>query len=180
MVQSRRVVNAVSLSRIGFAFTFVLCFQPSLLLFRVALAMCVLALASDVGDGYLARRLHVASVQGRLWDSLGDKAFYVAVIVAFNAHGFLSPLVSWALIVREIALYITRILFIDKLTMIERIRPLTNWHGYSMYLTIGLGLFRMSAEINGRPIDLDSWMQGSAYVALVCGVASVFHFLKLK
>ena len=53
-------------------------------------------------------------------------SFYAAIIVAFNAHGFLEPLVIWGLIVREVALYITRILHVDKLPEIERIRPSTN------------------------------------------------------
>lgn len=138
-MSARSVVNAFSLSRIGLALLFVVCFQRIAGLWYVAIIVCALALATDVCDGYLARRLGVASIQGRLWDSLGDKCFYAAVIIAFNAQGFLGPLVSWALFARELALYITRILFIEKLPEIEKIRPWTNWHGYFMYLVIGLG-----------------------------------------
>src|SRR2546423_15423205 len=115
MVNPRSFVNSLSLSRIGFALFFVVCFQRRAGLLYVSVAACAVALATDVLDGYFARRLQVASIHGRLWDSLGDKAFYAAIIIAFNAHGFLGPLVSWALIVREVALYITRLLFIEKL-----------------------------------------------------------------
>lgn len=140
----------------------------------------MIALATDVLDGYFARRLQVASIHGRLWDSLGDKSFYVAIIIAFNTQGFLGPLVSWALIVREVALYITRILFIEKLPKIEQIRPWTNWHGYFMYLIIVFGLLRMYADIHGLSFQVHPYMQVSAYAALVFGIASIVHYLKLQ
>jgi|GEM_PF-1124969 len=179
-ITPRSIVNALSLSRIGLALLFVICFQRNAGLLYVSIALWLVALATDILDGYFARRLQVASIHGRLWDSLGDKAFYAAIIIAFNAQGFLGPLVSWALIVREIALYITRILYIEKLPKIERIRPSTNWHGYFMYLTIVLGLSRMYADIHGLSLSIHPYMQASAYAALACGVASIIHFLKLR
>jgi phosphatidylglycerophosphate synthase len=179
MIAPRKLVNSLSLSRIGLALLFVVCFQRSAGLLYVSVLLCVVALATDVLDGFFARRLGVASINGRLWDSLGDKSFYAAIIVAFNGQGFLGALVSWALIAREIALYITRILFIEKLPEIERIRPWTNWHGYFMYLTIVLGLLRMYAEIYGLSFPIHPYMQASAYAALVFGIASIFAFLKL-
>lgn len=159
---------------------FVLCFQRNATLLYVSIGACVAALITDVLDGYLARRLGVATIHGRLWDSLGDKAFYVAVIIAFNAHGFLGVLVSWALLVREITLYITRVLFIEKLPKIEAIRPWTNWHGYFMYLIIVLGLSRMYADVHGRTFAVHGYMQVAAYLALSFGIASIVHFLKLR
>jgi CDP-diacylglycerol--glycerol-3-phosphate 3-phosphatidyltransferase len=161
------------------AFVFVLCFQRQPALFYVAVSACVVALVTDLLDGYSARRLQVASIHGRLWDSLGDKAFYAAIIVAFNAQAYLGPLVSWALIVREVTLYITRVLFIEKLPHIERIRPWTNWHGYFMYITIILGLARMYAEIHGFHFGIHPFMQISAYAALAFGLGSILSFLKL-
>jgi phosphatidylglycerophosphate synthase len=180
MLHPRRVVNYLSLSRIGLAFLFVICFQRRAELLYASVALCVVALATDVLDGYVARRFKVASIHGRLWDSLGDKSFYAAVIIAFNAQGFLGELVSWALIVREVALYITRVLFIEKLPKIEEIRPWTNWHGYFMYLTIVLGLARMYAETHSLSFPFHPYMQASAYAALAFGVASIVHFLKLN
>lgn len=180
MPNPRSIPNALSLSRIGLALLFVVCFQRSVTLLYVSVALCMAALVTDLLDGYFARRLKVASIHGRLWDSLGDKSFYAAVIIAFNAQGFLGVLVSWALIAREVALYITRILFIEKLPEIERIRPWTNWHGYFMYLTIVLGLSRMYAETHGFSFPVHTYMQASAYAAVAFGIASIFHFLKLN
>lgn len=180
MIEPRRLVNALSLSRIGLGLLFVVSFHKFLASFYVSLAACGIAFATDVLDGYFARRFQVASVRGRHWDSLGDKSFYIAIIVAFNAQGFLDPLVSWGLIVREVALYITRILFIDKLPAIEQIRPWTNWHGYFMYLTTALGLFQMYGNINNLSFSIYPYLQVSACCSLAFGVVSIVHFLKMQ
>jgi cardiolipin synthase (CMP-forming) len=180
MPNARSIVNTFSLSRIGFALLFVIFFQRDPRFFYVSVVLCFLAAATDVLDGYLARRWRVASIRGRLWDSLGDKSFYAAIILSYNAQGFLGPLVSWALVVREVALYITRVLFVEKLPKIEEIRPWTNWHGYLMYLTIVLGLARMYADIYGLSFPIHAYMQVSAYAALAFGIASIFHFIKLS
>ncbi|HKP05078.1 MAG TPA: CDP-alcohol phosphatidyltransferase family protein [Chthoniobacterales bacterium] len=180
IIAPRSLVNSLSLSRIGLGLLFVLCFQRSATLLYVSIALCLVALATDVFDGFLARRLHVTSIQGRLWDSLGDKSFYAAIIIAFSVQGFLDPLVSWALIVREITLYVTRVLYVENLPKIEQIRPSTNWHGYFMYVTIVLGLSRMYADIHGFSYSIHPYMQASAYAALACGVISIIHFLKLR
>ena len=180
MFGARKVVNAISLSRVGLGLLFVVCFQKQVILFRLSVGLFLAMVATDILDGYIARRLNVASVYGRLWDSLGDKAFYIATIVAFNGQGFLGPLVSWALIVREVALYITRILFIEKLPKIEEIRPWTNLHGYFMYLMIVLGLCQMHLEINSFSFTVSPYMQVSAYAALGFGLASIVRFLKIR
>lgn len=179
MLAPRVIVNSLSVSRIGIALLFVVCFQRRAGLFYISVGLCIVALITDLLDGYLARRSHVDSIHGRLWDSLGDKSFYAAVIIAFNTHGFLGPLVSWALIAREIALYITRVLYVEKLPKIEEIRPWTNWHGYFMYATIVLGLLQMYSEINSLSLSVHLYMQISGYSAFVFGVASIVHFLKL-
>lgn len=180
MVNPRSVVNSLSLSRIGLALLFVVCFQRKAGLLYVSVALWMVALTTDLLDGYLARRWQVASTYGRFWDSMGDKSFYAAVIIAFNAQGFLSPLISWALIAREVALYITRILFSEKLPNIEQTRPWTNWHGYFMHLTLVLGLLRMYAEIQGLSFPVHLYIQLSASAALAFGVISIFKFLKLE
>src|SRR5689334_6349803 len=77
----RRVVNALSLSRIGFGMFFVLFFQRSGGLLYVSVGLCLVALVTDLLDGFLARRLQVDSIHGRLWDSLGDKSFYAGIII---------------------------------------------------------------------------------------------------
>jgi len=172
-------VNAISLSRIPIALLFVLSFTPEKTLFYISVALCAAALATDILDGIFARKLGVASTDARHWDSLGDKAVYVAVIVAFLTNGLLGPLLSWALLLREVALYITRILYIENIGQIERIRPYTNWHGYFLYATIALGLTEMWGRLHGFTLGLYPYIQMAAIAALAFGVASIFAFLRL-
>lgn len=177
---SRQFVNAVSASRIALGLLFVLCFQSNAILLLVSLLVCVTALATDVLDGYLARRYRLTAQNGRLWDSLGDKAFYAAVVVAFNAHGFIWSVLTWALLTREVTLYITRILFIENLPDVEKIRPYTNWHGYFMYATIALGLLRMYSELQGGSLPLHGVMQATAGLAVTAGFASIWKYVRLR
>jgi cardiolipin synthase len=178
--RGRIIVNLLSLSRIPIALGFVLAFQKNKQLFSISVIFISIAFVTDILDGFVARRYRVASISGRLWDSLGDKALYAGVIIAFNSHGFLSPILSWGLLVREIALYITRILYIQNLPKVEQIRPSTNWHGYFMYTVIGLGLTSMYADINRLDVNLYVLTQIVATLSLLCGIASIIHFQKLK
>jgi phosphatidylglycerophosphate synthase len=180
MLHARGIVNALSLSRIGLAMLFVICFQRKPGLLYVSAGLWLVSLTTDLLDGYLARRWGVATVYGRFWDSLGDKSFYAGVIIAFNAQGFLIPLISWALIAREVALYVTRIQFSEKLPSIEQIRPWTDSHGHFMHLTLALGLLRMYAETHGLSLHIHPYMQLTACVALALGVISIFKFLRLE
>lgn len=176
----RRIVNALSLSRIPIALTFVLIFHRNEVLLDIATMLIVFAFATDFLDGFVARKLSVASVHGRHWDSLGDKAIYTAVIVAYSTQGILDPLIAWGLLVREIALYITRILYLEKLAKVEQIRPFTNWHGYFMYVLIVLGIIATYASVRGASLDLYPYIQAAGALALVCGIASIVHWLKLE
>lgn len=179
-MNARVIVNSITLSRIPLSLLFIIFFQPNIYFLYCALIICGVAFISDILDGFLARKFNIASVHGRHWDSLGDKAFYIAVIISFNSHGLLEPIVCWGLLLREVALYITRIWYIEKLEKLELIRPYTNWHGYFMYLTIILGFCNMYRNIYIGTYPLYLYIQISAYIALLFGTASIFKFLSIK
>jgi phosphatidylglycerophosphate synthase len=144
------------------------------------MALCLMALATDVADGFLARRLGVASTSGRHWDSLGDKSFYIAILVAFLAHGLILTVLAWGLLTREVALYITRILYIRKIDHVEMIRPYTNWHGYFMYAMIVLGFAQIYGTSTGREFGAYPFVQVTAMAALAFGVLSIFAYINLE
>ena len=166
--------------RIPLAVAFVVFFKPAEYLFHLSIAITILAALTDMADGKLARALGVASVTGRQWDSLGDKAFYIAVIVAFLENGMLFSVLAWGLLVREVALYIMRVLYIDNLPEVERIRPYTNWHGYFMYAVIVLGFLEMHARIQGLESGLYVLIQCFALGALAFGLLSIVKYVTLK
>ena len=80
--------------------------------FRSALAvgLVLFLLATDVLDGWLARRLGVTSEFGYLLDGLGDRAVHVSAYLLLVMSGTLSIFVAWVLIFREICQYAVRLI----------------------------------------------------------------------
>lgn len=105
-----RLADAFSLSRIPLALIFVGCFStaPG---WRLDLSLFIVLLAqfTDHADGYLARRLGSASEVGWLIDSVADRVFYIACLLAFERIYGISLIIVWLFIIREIALYAVRI-----------------------------------------------------------------------
>jgi phosphatidylglycerophosphate synthase len=58
--------------------------------------------ATDVLDGYLARRLHLTSWQGGLLDAAADKAFVLSALFTLAGAGALTYLQAGALLVRDV------------------------------------------------------------------------------
>jgi len=69
----------------------------------VALAVFVVAAASDWLDGYLARRRHQTSIIGAFLDPLADKLLVTAALVSLVDLGVLSAWVAMVVIARELA-----------------------------------------------------------------------------
>lgn len=75
----------------------------------VSLGVVLLAQLTDHADGYLARRLGSASEVGWLIDSVADRTFYIACLLAYERIYGISLVIVWLFTIREIALYATRI-----------------------------------------------------------------------
>ena len=70
---------------------------------RVALATLAMAAATDVADGYFARRLRQETAIGRVIDPLADKVFFVLAAVALARGGRFVPVAVLLLSTREVA-----------------------------------------------------------------------------
>jgi len=83
-----RLPSLVTLTRLplAIAFPWAVASPP------VALSVLGLAAASDVLDGWLARRRAEATPTGGLLDAITDKIFVLTVVVTLAARGLLSPL----------------------------------------------------------------------------------------
>jgi phosphatidylglycerophosphate synthase len=73
------------------------------------IVVAVLAQLSDHLDGYVVRRTGAPTINGWLFDSVADRAFYIAAIMAFQREYGLSEIAAWFFIMREIALYAIRV-----------------------------------------------------------------------
>jgi phosphatidylglycerophosphate synthase len=105
------VPNALSISRVPAALAFLVVYSSSeKALYFSALGIAFVALMTDVIDGPLARRWCVTSEQGYFLDGLGDKAFYIGVLVTMIREQVTSSVLAWVLIAREVFLYALRTL----------------------------------------------------------------------
>lgn len=68
-----------------------------------AAAVFALASATDVADGYLARRNDQVSTFGKLWDPLADKLLVTAALVSLVSLQKLDAWVAMVIIAREFA-----------------------------------------------------------------------------
>ena len=100
----------VSISRIALSFVFLVLFSPQP---GVSLTICIvvaaLAQVSDHLDGYLVRRQGGPTLDGWLFDTVADRAFYIAAFLAFGREYGLSTIAVWLFIMREIILYAVRL-----------------------------------------------------------------------
>jgi phosphatidylglycerophosphate synthase len=101
--------DLISLLRLPLAGAFLLLFDDRAgLQLSACIGVALLAQASDHLDGYLARNLQRPPLIGWLFDSLADRAFYVAALLAFaSAYGLPLPLIG-LFVLREIGLYVMR------------------------------------------------------------------------
>lgn len=129
----------MSLARLPLALLFVGLFrsEPGPLL-TASVVAALLAQTTDHVDGYLARRFGKASVSGWLFDSVSDRAFYIAALLAFQREYGLNEFLVWAFILREICLYAFRIVVGD----FEKARP-----GFRTLALVHAGLVRLGIAL---------------------------------
>lgn len=135
-----RLGDWVSLSRVALAFVFVILFRahPGSML-TACIVVAVLAQLSDHLDGYLVRRTGTPSINGWLFDSVADRAFYIAAIMAFQREYGLSEIAAWLFIMREIALYAIRVAVGEFEADSRRYRNRAIFHAAIVRLCIILG-----------------------------------------
>jgi len=127
VIWRQRTVSALSTSRAVTSLIFlqlVLSDAPAW-----SLMVLVLIELSDLVDGKLARRWKVASPLGYILDAFGDRTAYVAYALAAMTRANLSPLLAYAIIVRDFALFASRAYFTRWSTFVEGDRLWTKLNG---------------------------------------------------
>lgn len=90
------VANTLSFSRIPLAFVFAAVDDP-----RVRLVVLAAAAASDLLDGWTARRFGPSSLGAKV-DPVADKVFYLTAFAVLGLSGALAPLEVLGVLVRDI------------------------------------------------------------------------------
>jgi len=121
-----QIPNALSISRIPASGLFLWLFSDTEIFgFWLALTVAITALATDIGDGYLARKWNITSESGYFLDGMGDKCFTVAICLVV-ARTFPSlGLLAWALITRELILYALRAVDQNKQENLKKLRSIS-------------------------------------------------------
>lgn len=100
MINLYNLITLITLARFPLAF----CFLSPLPSLRCAAIF--LAMASDILDGYLARKHKATSTTGALLDPLMDKWFTGFALAVFYLEGALTPLSLLLLFSRDLALFL--------------------------------------------------------------------------
>lgn len=117
------IPNLLSILRVLLLFPLILSIKSDNIILITIL--CLLMLASDYLDGFLARKWQATSVTGRVLDPLADKMCISAVGVAVVIFRGFPPLLLIALVLRDLIILIASIFFIRKLKEI----PASNFTG---------------------------------------------------
>ncbi len=102
--------DLISIARVPLALLFAALFRRQQgPLLTASIVIAVVAQASDHLDGHLARRAGNVTVSGWLFDSVPDRAFYIAAVIAFDREYDLGWFLVWSFTFREICLYAFRV-----------------------------------------------------------------------
>lgn len=165
----------ISLSRVGLAFIFVGIFrsQPGLMLIA-SIVVAILAQLTDHLDGFVARRCSTPAVRGWLFDSFGDRAFYIAALLAFEREYRLGEFLVWIFVLREIALYAVRIAVGDFEVRRGGFRVLALLHAGLVRFGIVVGC---TLPLGILPLTISS--SGVLILTVIFGAATAFGFVCL-
>lgn len=165
--------NVVSLLRVPLALLFVGLFrrEPGALL-TASVVVAVVAQFTDHLDGYLARRTIGKTVTGWLFDSVADRAFYIAAVIAFDREFGLGSFLVWSFTFREVCLYAFRVGVGD----FERLVP-----GFRKLVLIHAGVVRLAIAVGCMlPYGiLPASLNNSTVVSIILAVATAFGYLCL-
>ena len=129
------VHHALSLSRIPMSVAVLWLYQPSVpARFWWFLVVLALAAFTDFVDGKVARARGQASEFGYVLDGLCDRAFHIALVLAFFLNGYIGSGIAWLLVFRDVAIYAFRLASPDWFKRGGFLRPVSVVHGYGLRL----------------------------------------------
>lgn len=131
MPQKLSVSDWLSLSRIPLAAAFVAVYSgQNKYLYISGLCIAAIALITDFLDGYIARRTGSVSVQGNMLDGLGDKIFYISVIIVISREEYSGSILVTILVSREISLYFVRTMGADLKLSLQKYRMTSKLYAF--------------------------------------------------
>ncbi len=161
------IPNAVSCSRIPLALLFIYFFQQQHTF--AAAAIMGLIMLSDMADGFLARKIGIASPAGNFVDRFADNVTVIAVVVFFTSTQLLPEWVLIVLVLRELLVLDFRYTW-SSIDPIAASKQNTSFLGKVKMALLMLGMLTM--------VFWPTWAVIVFYVAVVASLASAMTYLR--
>ncbi|HEX3672764.1 MAG TPA: CDP-alcohol phosphatidyltransferase family protein [Rhizomicrobium sp.] len=137
---------------------------------RAALVVFVLAGLTDLADGWLAKRFHLATRFGRYLDPIADKLLMLCAFLALTQMGA-TPLWLTAVVIGRDIVIVLGILVAKLLELPLRVAPLAIG---KLSTAVQVGYVALILFVLG--FDLD-WQTVVAFAAVVTGAATIASWL---
>ncbi|MBS1911933.1 MAG: CDP-alcohol phosphatidyltransferase family protein [Bacteroidetes bacterium] len=144
--------NALSALRIVLVIPMVLAIGSDMRV--LAAVVCVAAAATDVLDGYLARKWNEISDLGKILDPLADKVFVGVLVVLLLLHHMLAPWVVIAVLARDLAIFLGGIV-VERRT--RQVLP-SNYPGKIAVLSLSTTLFMIILAADATAVQIMLWI----------------------
>lgn len=134
------VANIITLGRIIMVFIVIIMFQAGFYMRLLAVLLTIIIIYLDSLDGYVARKLGVASDFGALFDITGDRIVEHIYIIFYTAMGLIS---FWVPII-----FITRSFLVDTLRSVAYTREGKTPFGDKTMMKSGLSQFLTASRFS--------------------------------
>ena len=162
--------NLLSLFRLLMAipFWFLLDHLDSANIRILVFGLCLVGAATDMLDGYLARKFNEVTEMGKIIDPLADKIVVGVLIIKLFIAGEIAGYYFWMIILRDILIFIGGILVSKKL---GRVLP-SNMLGKITVISISLVILLVLARIDRQSIVFT----GIYYISIVLIFSSLIGY----
>lgn len=106
-----------------------------------ALIVFVTASATDLLDGYIARRFHLITNWGKLFDPLADKLMVLSVMVTLVLKGAVPPVILGIIAVKELAMMVGAAVMLRHQIVVYS-KPIGKAAQFTMVVGMALAFFR--------------------------------------
>jgi CDP-diacylglycerol--glycerol-3-phosphate 3-phosphatidyltransferase len=139
----------------------------------VAAGIFALASATDVADGYIARRQHTVTTFGKLMDPLADKLLVTSALVSLVALDRLEAWVAMVIIAREFAVTGLRQIALEQ----GHVVAASVWGKLKTALQVAMVLVLIIFE--SRPLVVDLLVYATVAVTVLSGADYFFGLRRL-
>jgi CDP-diacylglycerol--glycerol-3-phosphate 3-phosphatidyltransferase len=138
-----------------------------------AAVVFAVASATDVADGYLARRHGMESNFGRLWDPLADKLLVTAALISLVDLGRLDAWVAMVIISREFAVTGLRQIAVEQGHVVSASR----WGKLKTIAQVAMVMVLII--VDHRPVAVDLLVYATVAITILSGAGYFFRLRHL-